>query len=101
MIPVEIFLLLLLGFLTGFLIVKAWLRPKSFPVERQWQGRPFDANTIAPRIQQVRRDYVTEVQAHYSFGGYRGQLLASTRRTVASLPFFQRRDRRDAETDPG
>ncbi len=57
--------------------------------ERHMTGTGFDAHTVAPRIRQVRRDYVAQIHLRPRTASHREVILATFRDAVRRLSFFQ------------
>lgn len=58
--------------------------------EKEWAHKAFDADSISPQIQQVRRDYVRVVRSRPCFPYGRRERVAKVRCAVGRLAFFQR-----------
>jgi hypothetical protein len=67
--------------------------------EREWQGTVFDASAVSPRIQRLRQDYLTAVQAQPHEAFYRKWLLTVARGMVRHLPYFGDATRRAGRED--
>jgi hypothetical protein len=57
---------------------------------RQSPGTAFDVSAIAPRIQQLRQDYLAAPRSQPGHLCGRNGLLAVVRRWVANLSYFRR-----------
>jgi len=65
-------------------------REGGYPVERQWPGHGIDVTRMAERIQRVRNDYVSELETRPRRISQQKDLLASVRKVVGRLPYFQK-----------
>jgi hypothetical protein len=64
-------------------------------------GTPLDTSALAPRIQQVRQDYVAELHLRPRPARCEDRLVRSARQSVRTLLFFRRRTTdAAASTDP-
>ena len=60
------------------------LRQNRFP------GTAFDASTIAPRVHQVRQDYLASLRSQPHQASRRRGLVAAARQVVTSFSYFRR-----------
>jgi len=89
----ETILLSVAGLFAGYLYWQHRRRLRQRRMaERQWTGRAFDASAVAPRIQQLRQDYVAGLHSCSQDWAYRRALIASARRALAWLAFFRARE---------
>lgn len=84
-----------LAVLIAYLCVSVGLRLRAQAARRrehesQSPGEAFDVSAIAPKIQQIRQDYVAAVRSHRPHPYYRTGLIAAVRRLVANLSYFRR-----------
>jgi len=78
--------------LGGYLFYRQWQRvtQNAEPADsKDWDGKGFDASGIAPKIDQVRKDYLAHKHAPESH--FRRGLVAFARKAVAHLAYFQDR----------
>jgi hypothetical protein len=59
--------------------------------ERRSYSEPFDAHRVTHRLGDVRRDFADVAHTRRRYSGFHAELLASTRKAVADLPFFRAR----------
>jgi len=71
--------------LVGTLALPARLSP------REWNMSPPDLTHLLPRLDQVRSNYVAELQLHQTDKVYRETLLAHATDTIRKMSFFARR----------
>jgi len=64
-------------------------QPGDGQFRRHWQSQVFDASSIAPQVQQIRRDPVSAIRHRPWHAGYHQLLLASARETILNLAYFQ------------
>jgi len=64
---------------------------------KDWQGKGFEASIVTPRIELLRRDYVSAVRTTRPFACARTEKVAKARCAVRELSFF-RQIRRVAES---
>ena len=84
--------LVLVGFLSAYLYYRHWKRIRheiESPGERDWIGKGFDPSGIAPKIEDVRKNYLAET--HPPETHFRRGLLAFARQAVSHLAFFEDR----------
>src|SRR5256885_15704224 len=97
----SVLLVVLIAYLclsVGLRYFSVWLRlraedPRRRASERQYVGRAFDASTIAPRIQRVRRNYSVSAHHRSRFVSFRIGLFAAVREMVTSLSYFRQKGR--------
>ena len=88
----ETILLSVAGLFAGYLHWQHRRRIRQrLTAERQWTGRALDASRVAPRIQQLREDYLAGLHSCSRDWAYRRALIASARRALAWLAFFRPR----------
>jgi hypothetical protein len=63
--------------------------------ERQWPGHGIDVSSVSQRVERLRYDYISELNARPSGTCIGKSLLASARRTIVKLSYFQTRDEQD------
>jgi hypothetical protein len=57
---------------------------------KDWQGHGFKTATISPRIELLRRDYVSAVRSHRPMGCSHIERVVRARCAVRELSFFRR-----------
>lgn len=78
--------------LAGFLIYRQWERArKRAAFRRQFHrdGEVIDVAPLRPRLEKVRRNYTAAAHGHARDIQTREDLVASARRKLSRLPFFQ------------
>ncbi len=90
-------LLSVLMILVAFLyrsVTRRWRKEESewCTREKQWPGKGFDVSTIALNIQRVRERNPVMLHRRQARGFHHGVLLATARRWVGGLAYFQRED---------
>jgi hypothetical protein len=83
----DITLAILAFILTAYLLVRRWRLAQGMQ-ERQWAGHGIDLSSVAPSIEQLRRDYVAELHSRPT--SRRKEWLMSARRDIASKSYFRR-----------
>ena len=85
-----IVLAVLIAYLAVSLGVHAYIQEvRRRPPEREFEGHGFQASTIAPRVEQVRQDHLGFTQNRPQDSFYRTELMASARRMLIGMSFFQ------------
>jgi hypothetical protein len=56
---------------------------------RDWRSHGFEAATVSPKIELLRRDYVSAVRIKRPFAGARVEKVARARCAVRELSFFR------------
>ncbi len=56
---------------------------------RDWQSHGFEAATVSPKIELLRRDYVTAVRSRHPAGFSHAERVARTRCAIHELSFFR------------
>jgi hypothetical protein len=56
---------------------------------KDWQGKGFEASIVTPRIELLRRDYVSAVRTARPFACARMEKVAKARCAVRELSFFR------------
>lgn len=57
--------------------------------QREWQGKGFEASIVSPRIELLRRDYVSAARTRRTFACARIEKVARARCAIRELPFFK------------
>ena len=84
--------------LIAYLYVRHRRRVRAWANEREWPGHGIDTSRVAPRVQRLRQDYITEFPLRPHISSARKALLVSARRAVTQLSYFRRRDPNDYPT---
>jgi len=63
---------------------------KSESRYRDWQGHGFETTTVSPKIEDLRRDYVSAARSRRSASFSHTERVARTRCAVRNLSFFRR-----------
>lgn len=87
----EILRLSIAALLTAYLVFRHWLRERQRPREPGWSGHGMDVSELSNRVQRVRGDFLSALKSRPHDAGHRGAWLASARRVVGRLSYFQRR----------
>jgi hypothetical protein len=91
-----IVLAVLIVYLGVSLGVHAYIQEvRQRPQERQFEGHGFQVSTIASRVEQVRQDHLGFTQNKPKNSSYRTELMASARRMLIGMSFFQRKRSED------
>jgi len=86
-----IVLAVLITYLVVSLGVHAYLQEvRRRHQEREFEGHGFQVSTITPRVEQVRQDHLGFTQNRPKDSSYRTELMASARRMLIGMSFFQR-----------
>lgn len=56
---------------------------------KNWQGKGFEASMVTPRIEILRRDYISAVRTRRPFARARTEKVARARCAVRGLSFFR------------
>ena len=78
------------GICAGYLYLRFRCRGRDYSPERQWPAHGIDVTRAAERIQRVRHDYVSELQGRRRRLFCHAGLLATVRKVVAKLPYFNK-----------
>src|SRR5262245_1234154 len=71
---------------------------KRAAAEGKWVGSALEVNLIAPRVQEVRRDYVAAVHHPSHHTSHRAAWIRTARHVLARLGYFRSCGRDDAES---
>ncbi|HMJ90840.1 MAG TPA: hypothetical protein VK530_13550 [Candidatus Acidoferrum sp.] len=72
--------------------VRAWLHDShETPDHIDQDGHGFNSEAVRNRVDEVRRDFETAVRATHIDSPAHEELLAVTRRAIASLAYFRNR----------
>ena len=102
MTEIDLYLLIALAVLVAYLL---WSFNRRLNAEiagaesryRDWKGHGFEAATISPKIELLRRDYVGAARIKRPFACARVEKVARARCAVRELSFF-RQTRGDTES---
>ncbi|MCI0540719.1 MAG: hypothetical protein L0Z50_36435 [Verrucomicrobiales bacterium] len=92
--------LILLG--AVLLVIAAVLghrRERKRQVEVKWNGSAFEVELVAPRVEQVRSDYVAAAHCPSHRSSCRAHWIKTARCVLARLGYFQSR-REEAQQTP-
>lgn len=64
---------------------------------RDWQGHGFETTTVSPKLELLRRDYVSAARSRRPPGFSHAERVTRTRCAVRGLSFF-RHSRRDTDS---
>lgn len=77
-----------------------WLEQPPPPEDASvWNGRTLDTAVVQPRLEAVRRDYVSGLRGLRADPSFQEELVHRARRTVSRLAYFQR-ERSEEERPP-
>jgi hypothetical protein len=91
----DLYLFIALGGLIAYLLwsFDRWLKvdiARAQARQREWEGKGFEAARVTPRIELLRRDYVSAVRSRRPSAYSHMERVARARCAVRELSFFHR-----------